>query len=104
MNPFIGAGALGMIIDEYNGDNFDHTGKGFIGGGYVGVLNTGARPIETHPVPDQTPKWGAEFKRAMAANYLKTVSIITHGAVMSHRSNYVDLDPVWRDLTIPVCR
>jgi gluconate 2-dehydrogenase alpha chain len=96
-NPFIGAGALGMIIDDFNGDNFDHTGKGFIGGGYLGTLNTGARPIETHPVPDNTPKWGAGFKRAIADNYLKTVPIITHGAVMSHRGNYLDLDPTWRD-------
>jgi gluconate 2-dehydrogenase alpha chain len=96
-NPFIGAGALGMIIDDFNGDNFDHTGLGFIGGGYLGALNTGARPIETHPVPDKTPKWGAGFKRAVAENYLKTVPIITHGAVMSHRTNYLDLDPTWRD-------
>jgi gluconate 2-dehydrogenase alpha chain len=96
-NPFIGAGALGMIIDDFNGDNFDHRGLGFIGGGYVGALNTGARPIETHPVPDKTPKWGAEFKRAVASNYLKTVPIITHGSVMSHRGNFVDLDPSWRD-------
>jgi gluconate 2-dehydrogenase alpha chain len=96
-NPFIGAGALGMIIDDFNGDNFDHTGLGFIGGGYLGALNTGARPIETHSVPDKTPKWGAAFKRAIADNYLKTVPIVTHGAVMSHRSNYLDLDPTWRD-------
>jgi gluconate 2-dehydrogenase alpha chain len=97
VNPFIGAGALGMIVDDYNGDNFDHSGKGFIGGGYIGVVNTGARPIETHPVPDKTPKWGAAFKQAVAANYLKTVGIATHGAVMSHRFNYVDLDPTYRD-------
>jgi len=97
LNPFIGAGALGMIVDDYNGDNFDHTGKGFIGGGYVGAMDTGARPIETHPVPDKTPKWGAEFKRAVAENYLKSIGIVTHGAVMSHRGNYVDLDPTWRD-------
>jgi len=96
-NPFIGAGALGMIIDDFNGDNFDHRGLGFIGGGYLGALNTGARPIETHPVPDKVPKWGAEFKRAVAANYLKTVPIVTHGSVMSHRGNFVDLDPTWRD-------
>src|SRR6185312_10123234 len=96
-NPFIGAGALGMIIDDFNGDNFDHTGLGFIGGGYLGALNTGARPIETHPVPDKSPKWGAEFKRAIAENYVKTVPIVTHGAVMSHRNNYLDLDPTWRD-------
>jgi gluconate 2-dehydrogenase alpha chain len=86
-----------MIIDDFNGDNFDHRGLGFIGGGYLGALNTGARPIETHPVPDKTPKWGAEFKHAMASNYLRTVPIVTHGAVMSHRGNYLDLDPTWRD-------
>jgi gluconate 2-dehydrogenase alpha chain len=97
LNPFIGAGALGMIVDDYNGDNFDHRGKGFIGGGYIGAMDTGARPIETHPVPDKTPKWGAQFKRAIADNYLKTIGVVTHGAVMSHRNNYVDLDPDWRD-------
>jgi gluconate 2-dehydrogenase alpha chain len=97
INPFIGAGALGMMIDDFNGDNFDHSGKGFIGGGYIGALNTGARPIEIHPVPDKTPKWGARFKQAVASNYLKTVGIATHGAVMSHHGNYADLDPTWRD-------
>jgi gluconate 2-dehydrogenase alpha chain len=97
INPFIGAGALGMIIDDYNGDNFDHAGKGFIGGGYIGVVNTGARPIESHPTPDKVPKWGAEFKKSVADSYLKTVSIATHGSVMSHRGNYCDLDPNYRD-------
>ncbi len=29
MNPFIGAGALATVVDEFNGDNFDHTGLGF---------------------------------------------------------------------------
>ncbi|HEX7639720.1 MAG TPA: GMC family oxidoreductase [Burkholderiaceae bacterium] len=98
LNPFIGAGAHGMLVDEWNGDNFDHAGLGFIGGGYVGVVQTGARPIETHPVPEGTPAWGAAFKKAIAANYLKTMSIATHGAVMSHRGNYLDLDPTYRDV------
>ena len=98
LNPFIGAGAHGMLVDEWNGDNFDHTGLGFIGGGFVGVVQTGARPIETHPVPDGTPAWGGAFKKAIAANYLKTMSIATHGAVMSHRGNYLDLDPTYRDV------
>ena len=97
INPFIGAGSLGMIVDDFNGDNFDHAGKGFIGGGYIGVVNTGARPIESHPTPDKTPAWGSAWKRAVAANYLKTVTIATHGAVMSHRGNYLDLDPTYAD-------
>ncbi len=33
INPFMGAGALGTVIDDYNGDNADHSGLGFVGGG-----------------------------------------------------------------------
>jgi len=98
INPFIGAGALGMAIDEFNGDNFDHTGLGFVGGGYIALWNTNGRPIETHPVPDGTPKWGGKFKKAVAENYLKSAAIATHGAVMSHRANHLDLDPTYRDI------
>jgi gluconate 2-dehydrogenase alpha chain len=86
-----------MIINDFNGDNFDHSGLGFIGGGYVGVLQTGARPIETHPTPQGTPAWGAVWKKALARDYLKTTTIATHGAVMSHRGNFLDLDPTYTD-------
>jgi gluconate 2-dehydrogenase alpha chain len=98
MNPFVGAGALGVGIDEYNGDNFDHAELGFIGGGYLACWQTNGRPIETHPTPKGTPKWGAKWKQAVAKNYLTTLSIATHGAVMSHRSNYLDLDPTYHDV------
>lgn len=98
LNPFVGAGALGMGIDDFNGDNFDHGGLGFIGGGYLALWNTNGRPIETHPVPEGTPKWGAKWKQAVAKNYLRSCSISTHGAVMSYRDNYLDLDPTYRDV------
>jgi len=98
LNPYVGAGALGTIINDFNGDNFDHTGLGFIGGGYVGLLQTGARPIETHPTPEGTPAWGSAWKRAIARDYLKTTTISTHGAVMSYRGNCLDLDPTYRDV------
>ena len=97
-NPFVGAGALGVVIDEFNGDNFDHTGLGFIGGGYIACWATNGRPIETHPTPKDTPKWGSKWKRAVAESYLRTTTISTHGAVMSHRGNYLDLDPTYRDV------
>jgi gluconate 2-dehydrogenase alpha chain len=97
-NPFVGAGALGVVVDDFNGDNFDHTGAGFVGGGYLACWQTNGRPIETHPTPKGTPKWGAQWKRAVAENYLKTTTISTHGAVMSHRTNYLDLDPTYRDV------
>lgn len=98
LNPFIGAGALGVAVDDFNGDNFDHGGKGFIGGGYLATWQTGARPIETHPTPEGTPRWGSAWKKAVAESYLKATSVSTHGAVMSHRHNHLDLDPTYRDV------
>jgi len=98
MNPFVGAGALGMVIDEFNGDNFDHAKLDFIGGGYLCLLTTNGRPIETHPVPEGTPQWGSKWKKAVADNYLKSVKIAAHGGVTSHRDAYLDLDPTYRDI------
>ena len=34
----------------------------------------------------------------MHENYLKSVSIATHGSVMSYRDSYLDLDPTYRDV------
>jgi gluconate 2-dehydrogenase alpha chain len=98
INPFMGAGALGQAIDEFNGDNFDHGPHGFVGGGYIALWTTGGRPILQHHVPAGTPTWGSKFKRALAENYLKSVSIATHGSVMSYRDAYLDLDPTYRDV------
>ena len=85
-NTFVGAGALGTGIDEFNGDNFDHSGLGFIGGGYIACWTTNGRPIETHPTPEGTPRWGAKWKKAVADNYLKQTAVSTHGAVMSYQA------------------
>lgn len=97
-NPYVGAGALGMVIDDFNGDNFDHGGLGFIGGGYIAQWQTNGRPIETHPTPEGTPRWGAKWKQAVRDSYLRAITVGTHGAVMSHRGNYLDLDPTYRDV------
>jgi gluconate 2-dehydrogenase alpha chain len=97
LNPFMGAGALGQAVDNFNGENFDHGPLGFIGGGYIALWNTGGRPILQHQLPADAPKWGAGWKKAMHDNYLTSASIATHGSVMSYRNNYLDLDPTWRD-------
>ena len=97
INPFIGAGALGNVVDDFNGDNFDHSGLGFIGGAYILSLITGGRPIAMIRTPDGTPSWGLEWKRAAAQNYLKSFSLLVHGSSMATRGNYLDLDPTYRD-------
>jgi len=97
LNPFMGAGALGQAVDDFNGDLFDHGPHGFVGGGYLALWTTGGRPILQHHVPEGTPTWGGKFKRALAENYLRSASIATHGSVMSYRDAYLDLDPTYRD-------
>jgi gluconate 2-dehydrogenase alpha chain len=97
LNPFIGAGALAATVDQFNGDNFDHSGLGFIGGAYIAHSNTGGRPIEMIYTKAGTPRWGLKWKQEAAKNYLRSLSIQTHGSVMAHRGNYLDLDPTYRD-------
>lgn len=97
LNPFIGAGALGMIVDDWNGEHYDHGPLGFIGGAYLAALATNSRPILNHPVPPGTPRWGAEWKRAVAKSYLRTTRLLASGSSLSHRGAYCDLDPTYRD-------
>lgn len=97
-NEFVGAGALGMCVDEYNGDNFDHSGLGFIGGGYISCWTTHNRPIERRRTPEGTPEWGSAWKKAVAENFLKSTNVGAHGASMAHAANHLDLDPTYTDI------
>ena len=96
-NQFMGAGGLGVAIDEFNGDNFDHAGLGFIGGGAFSAASGGARPIEIRPVPSGTPRWGSGWKKATAHYFNRSFGIGVQGACQSYRTNYLDLDPTYRD-------
>lgn len=97
INPFMGAGALGTAIDDFNNGSFDHSGHGFIGGGYIAAYQTNGRPIYHHPVPDGTPRWGLEWKRAVRRHYNSTVGLGFHGSSSPHPNNYVGLDRTYTD-------
>ena len=97
-NPFMGARALGMIVDDYNGDNFDHSDLGFVGGGYIACKQYNGRPISYQPVPEGTPPWGAQWKRVVRDNYLHHADFVVHGSSMSTPENFLDLDPTWKDI------
>ncbi|HUI95026.1 MAG TPA: GMC family oxidoreductase [Xanthobacteraceae bacterium] len=97
MNPFIGAPGMSIAIDDFNGENFDHTGLGFFGGGYIACSNGGAPPIGGRPVPHGTPRWGAEWKRATVKWYQHATHFNTQGSVYANARNFMDLDPTYRD-------
>lgn len=96
-NTFMGAGALGMSIDDFNGDNFDHSELDFIHGGNIANGSTGVGPIREQSVPEGTPGWGGDWKRAIARYYNRTWGFSMQGSVMPYRHNYLDLDPTYRD-------
>jgi gluconate 2-dehydrogenase alpha chain len=97
MNPFMAAGALAVVIDDFNTGSFDHGKEGFIGGGGISTPSATGRPIGFRPVPPGTPAWGTEWKRAVVRHYNHTLAINNQGSVMAYRQNYLDLDPTYRD-------
>src|SRR3954451_23421097 len=98
MNGYAGAGSMGIVIDDYNADNFDHGPHGFVGGGYIMGATTGMRPIQQTTLPDGTPSWGSGWKRALHDWYDRSFAIQTHGGSTARRANYIDLDPTYRDI------
>src|SRR5688572_12029044 len=96
-NPFIGGGMVNTSIDELNGDVIDRSNLGFVGGSYVNCASAGATPIKSKHVPHGTPRWGAEWKKAVAKYYRRSLGIHIHGSCMSYRDRYLDLDPTYKD-------
>lgn len=98
LNPYIGAGALGLQIDEFNADNFDHSDVDFIGGAGILVNSTNGRPIGlAGALPKGTPRWGAGWKEGFRDAYQTYSPIMGQGTSMPHRDVFLDLDPTYRD-------
>ena len=96
-NPFMGAPGMSTAIDDFNGENFDHSGLGFFGGGYIACINGGAPPIGGRVLPKGEPRWGVGWKQAEAKWYRCNTRFNTQGSVYAHRDNFMDLDPTYKD-------
>jgi len=98
LNPFWGSAGMGVCIDDFNGENFDHGGLGSFGGGYLICNSAAAPPIAGRDVPRGTPQWGSEWKRATVKWYHHAARFNTQGSVYANRMNYMDLDPAYKDV------
>lgn len=96
-NTFMGAGALGATVDDYNGDNFDHSDLKFIHGGSISITQTGRRPINSNPVPNDVPAWGKDFKDQSLKYFNRSLSVGAQGASMPYRYNYISMDSNYKD-------
>ncbi|HEY4278279.1 MAG TPA: GMC family oxidoreductase [Conexibacter sp.] len=96
-NIFMGSGANGIAIDEFNADNFNHRGLGFVGGGSISLASNGTRPIQNqHPAPDGST-WGLNWKRSIRDTFRRTTSIAAQSESPAYRQHFVDLDPTYND-------
>lgn len=97
LNPFMGSPGDRIAFDDFNGENFDHSGLGFFGGGYIVGGSGASPPIAGRALPEGSPQWGAEWKRQTVKWYYGVVDFNTQGSVYANRANYLDLDPTYRD-------
>ena len=96
-NPFLATGATQIVMDDFNNDNFDHSGLGFLGGGGIGASMFGGRPIKSRHTPPGTPRWGTAWKKANADWYAHAMTLGIQGSCYPHRDNYLSLDPTYKD-------
>lgn len=97
VNGFIGPGSAAMRIDDFNGNNFDHGGLGFIRGGTIGTSGEGTPVTRFDVLPPGVRGWGKEFKEFYARYYTRTMDLNMQPETLPHRVNRVDLDPRRRD-------
>lgn len=96
-NNFMGTGGLGASIDDFSGDNEDHTNLDFLHGYEVHYSQLGTRPISHNEVPEGTPKWGKEFKKQSLKYFNRNLFITAQSGFLPNRYTYMDLDPTYKD-------
>ena len=99
LNRFMGSGACGAAIHDLDGDCFDHGPLNFLRGGSIGAFSLGSRPISNFGVvpPAVKANWGAEWKKVAIDAFDCTAGLAISGEHLAYRTNYLDLDPTYRD-------
>jgi gluconate 2-dehydrogenase alpha chain len=106
LSLFGGTWSQGTSFEDLNGDNFDHDGLGFIGGGMCSSYHE-AKPIGTvlTTPPPGVPAWGAAWKEWVGRHARSVGTVISQLDALPYEDNRLDLDPVARDpYGVPVIR
>jgi len=99
LNRFMGSGAAGVCISDFDGDLYDHSGLPFLRGGQLAAMSMGYRPIANFGIvpPSVKAGWGSDWKKAALECYDRTGSIAFSGEHLAYKGNYMDLDPTYKD-------
>ncbi|MFW2514592.1 GMC family oxidoreductase [Demequina sp. SO4-13] len=99
-NFYMGNGCTIPQIFDYNGDNFDHSGLNFIGGGRMYPSAGQREPVGTAQTiagPFTERRWGSEWKRTLATHWDSIGGVGIEGESPAYRGNFCDLDPRFTD-------
>jgi gluconate 2-dehydrogenase alpha chain len=99
LNRFMGAGAAGIAVNDFDADVFDHGKLDFLRGGSIYTVCYGFRPMANFGVTPASVKqaWGPQWKKAALHYYDRTGRISFYGEHLAYRDNYMDLDPTYKD-------
>src|SRR5712672_2797686 len=101
VNIYMGPSAQKHTIDDFNADNFDHAGLGFIRGAQISVgpvaLEGGPIGATTMNPPPGTPRWGAAYRDFFAKYYARHAAIAAQIEDLPYPHQSIDLDPNVRD-------
>ncbi len=99
LNGFMGAGSAGVAIGDF--DVLDHSNLDFVTGGALYTVCYGTRPIANFgvlPPSASGARWGSEWKKAGLHYYDRTGLVRFYGEHLAYRANYMDLDPIYKDV------
>ena len=100
LNLFMGAGALGMMFADFDGDNNLDGSEGIVRAGHFAVGNSGNRPIASFgqfPTGSAKSNWGAEWKKSSLDWRDRISGVGFTGEHLPYRQNFIDLDPTYTD-------
>src|SRR6202166_685533 len=102
VNNYMGPNAQKHSLDDFNADNHDHGGLGFIRGSQVAIAtaNMEGGPIGTAmgmEPPAGTPRWGAAYRNFFAKYFARHTVIISETENLPYADQTIDLDPDVRD-------
>jgi gluconate 2-dehydrogenase alpha chain len=101
VNIYMGPSAQKHTIDDFNADNFDHSGLDFVRGSQISVgtgnLEGGPISLTTVAQPPNVPRWGAAYRDFLAKYYTRHTVIAAQIEDLPYGHQTIDLDPDTRD-------
>lgn len=100
LNDYKGVAVSRILHDFYE---LDPQKVGFYGGGGLDArfdltpISFATNGYDMGGLPPGTPRWGKEFKAALAHNYARSLEIVSHGTSLPVESNSFSLDPDLKD-------